>query len=74
MPATTQNASDGACNLQSSQCNRQRDNIYLVAGNVADVRCLVSQRLTAAGVLVGLVLGLLSLYDINPMSGGDENC
>jgi len=35
--------------------------LHLVAGNVANARCLVSKRLAGSGVLVGLVLGLLSL-------------
>ena len=42
-----------------SSSNRQD---YLVADNVAGVRCLVSQGLAASSVLVGLVLGLLSLH------------
>ena len=41
-----------------SDSNQQ---VYLVADNVAGVRCLVSQGLAAASVLVCLVLGLLSL-------------
>ena len=38
-----------------------KNNADLVAGDVADVRRLVTKRLAAACVLVGLVLGLLSL-------------
>ena len=49
------------CEAKRRQNHQHSLEVHLVAGNVADVRCLVSQRLAGSSVLVGLVLGLLSL-------------
>jgi len=49
------------CEAKRRQNHQHSLEVHLVAGNVADVRCLVSQRLAGSGVLVGLVLGLLGL-------------